>query len=63
MNVVIFITDGVDAPYSPRTKTINLGSDELPIVTLPPEDRNRTSPFPYGNSRFEFRAVGSSQVS
>jgi glutamine synthetase len=28
---------------------------------LPAEDRNRTSPFPYGGHRFEFRAVGSSQ--
>lgn len=27
----------------------------------PAEDRNRTSPFPYGGMRFEFRAVGSSQ--
>ena len=30
---------------------------------VPSEDRNRTSPFPYGGHRFEFRAVGSSQVS
>ena len=28
---------------------------------MPAEDRNRTSPFPYGGHRFEFRAVGSSQ--
>jgi glutamine synthetase len=28
---------------------------------VPAEDRNRTSPFPYGGARFEFRAVGSSQ--
>lgn len=28
---------------------------------MPAEDRNRTSPFPYGGARFEFRAVGSSQ--
>ena len=25
------------------------------------QDRNRTSPFPYGGHRFEFRAVGSAQ--
>ena len=25
---------------------------------MPTEDRNRTSPFPYGGGRFEFRAVG-----
>jgi hypothetical protein len=28
---------------------------------VPAEDRNRTSPFPYGGHRFEFRAVGSTQ--
>jgi len=28
---------------------------------VPAEDRNRTSPFPYGGARFEFRAVGSAQ--
>ena len=28
---------------------------------MPAEDRNRTSPFPYGGHRFEFRAVGSTQ--
>ena len=28
---------------------------------VPTEDRNRTSPFPYGGGRFEFRAVGSTQ--
>jgi glutamine synthetase len=30
-------------------------------VEIPAEDRNRTSPFPFGGHRFEFRAVGSSQ--
>ena len=30
-------------------------------IEIPAEDRNRTSPFPYGGARFEFRAVGSSQ--
>jgi len=28
---------------------------------VPAEDRNRTSPFPYGGARFEYRAVGSTQ--
>ncbi len=28
---------------------------------MPAEDRNRTSPFPYGGHRFEFRALGSSE--
>jgi len=33
----------------------------LAPIEVPSEDRNRTSPFPYGGSRFEFRSVGSSQ--
>ena len=33
----------------------------MPPITPPAEDRNRTSPFPYGGHRFEFRAVGSAQ--
>lgn len=31
------------------------------MIQVPAEDRNRTSPFPYGGHRFEFRAVGSAQ--
>ena len=31
------------------------------VINAPAEDRNRTSPFPYGGHRFEFRAVGSSR--
>ena len=30
-------------------------------MEIPAQDRNRTSPFPYGGHRFEFRAVGSAQ--
>ena len=48
--------------YKPAPSPINLGVDIMPIVHAPAEDRNRTSPFPYGGSRFEFRACGSSQV-
>lgn len=47
--------------YVPQSTTINLGVDDLPSIRAPAEDRNRTSPFPYGGYRFEFRAVGSSQ--
>ena len=47
--------------YKPATTPVDLGVDILPIVHAPAEDRNRTSPFPYGGHRFEFRAVGSSQ--
>jgi glutamine synthetase len=47
--------------YVPGTKTIDLGVSEILPFEVPAEDRNRTSPFPYGGARFEFRAVGSSQ--
>ena len=53
--------NGTVEPYEPKTTDINLGVDYLPVVTAPAEDRNRTSPFPYGGHRFEFRAVGSTQ--
>jgi len=52
---------GSDAPYKPSTKLIDLGSKIMAKVEVPAQDRNRSSPFPYGGNRFEFRAVGSSQ--
>lgn len=53
--------DGKDAAYKPNNKEFDLGIDCMPPFVVPAEDRNRTSPFPYGGKRFEFRAVGSSQ--
>mmetsp|Transcript_60321 Transcript_60321/g.127735 ORF Transcript_60321/g.127735 Transcript_60321/m.127735 type:complete len:771 (-) Transcript_60321:107-2419(-) len=53
--------DGEATEYQPKTKQIDLGVEELPKITAPAEDRNRTSPFPFGGHRFEFRACGSSQ--
>jgi glutamine synthetase len=52
---------GDKAAYNPQAKTIDLGTPYVLPFTVPAEDRNRTSPFPYGGGRFEFRAVGSSQ--
>ena len=37
------------------------GVDVVPDFEVPAVDRNRTSPFPFGGHRFEFRAAGSSQ--
>jgi len=37
------------------------GLGHLGEFEVPAEDRNRTSPFPYGGARFEYRAVGSAQ--
>ena len=53
--------NGENKPYVPKTKTLITGASALPPVEVPAEDRNRTSPFPFGGHRFEFRAVGSSQ--
>lgn len=53
--------NGESRSYEPTTKVLNLGASTLPPLEVPAEDRNRTSPFPYGGHRFEFRAVGSSQ--
>ena len=47
--------------YSPEKKALSFGADNVPDITVPSEDRNRTSPFPYGGARFEFRAAGSTQ--
>jgi len=48
-------------PYRAATVDLDLGIGNIPPCKIPSEDRNRTSPFPYGGHRFEFRAVGSSQ--
>jgi glutamine synthetase len=53
--------NGSEANYNPGTKVIDLGTSEVMPFEVPAEDRNRTSPFPYGGARFEFRSVGSSQ--
>jgi len=53
--------NGSESKYDPEKKTLDLGTREVVPFLVPAEDRNRTSPFPYGGGRFEFRAVGSSQ--
>ena len=47
--------------YDPAKTTVNMGVPSIAPFQVPAEDRNRTSPFPYGGHRFEFRAVGSCQ--
>ena len=53
--------NGNHTPYVPSVRTLSLGVSNMAKIEIPAEDRNRTSPFPYGGHRFEFRAVGSSQ--
>jgi glutamine synthetase len=52
---------GKAAAYNPAKKMLSSGVDVVPDFEVPAVDRNRTSPFPFGGHRFEFRAVGSSQ--
>ena len=52
---------GNAAAYTPSKKKLAFGAEVISDIEVPSEDRNRTSPFPYGGSRFEFRAAGSSQ--
>jgi glutamine synthetase len=56
--------EGKSTDYVPGVKKLDFGVDcgHLSDFTVPAEDRNRTSPFPYGGARFEYRAVGSTQV-
>lgn len=44
-----------------RQDIVDLGVSGLPLVSKDTTDRNRTSPFAFTGSKFEFRAVGSSQ--
>jgi glutamine synthetase len=53
--------NGTNAAYKPQVSSLDTGVRSLNEVQIPSEDRNRTSPFPFGGHRFEFRAVGSSQ--
>jgi glutamine synthetase len=52
---------GTFGEYKPNTSEVDLGIPSIAPFTVPSEDRNRTSPFPFGGHRFEFRAVGSAQ--
>jgi len=47
--------------YVAKKKNLDVGVKGICAIRVPAEDRNRTSPFPYGGARFEFRAVGSAQ--
>jgi len=53
--------NGASGAYVPGKKDLDIGVKSICGIKVPAEDRNRTSPFPYGGARFEFRAVGSAQ--
>jgi len=56
-----FMETGTVEAYAPAKKSLGFGASAIPKIQVPAEDRNRTSPFPYGGARFEFRAAGSAQ--
>jgi glutamine synthetase len=50
-----------DKPYEASgNATINLNLERIANIERDETERNRTSPFPFTDNRFEFRAVGSS---
>src|SRR6202167_5980953 len=50
------------AKSTKKKETLQVGVDSLPKIPKDAGDRNRTSPFAFTGTRFEFRAVGSSQA-
>ncbi len=58
--ILDMLEKGVKAKVS-RKDIIDLGISRLPKFNKDMTDRNRTSPFAFTGSKFEFRAVGSSQ--
>ncbi len=59
-NILDMIEKGSKSSVSKRD-IIDLGIARLPRFNKDTTDRNRTSPFAFTGSKFEFRAVGSSQ--
>jgi glutamine synthetase len=59
--VVEDIAAGKTSPNSAEQAMLKLGVAKLPEVEQDNTDRNRTSPFAFTGSKFEFRAVGASQ--
>jgi glutamine synthetase len=54
------IEKGAATRTSKQGGVLEVGVDSLPILPRHASDRNRTSPFAFTGSKFEFRAVGSS---
>jgi len=52
---------GASEAYVAGKSDLDVGVKDILPFKAPAEDRNRSSPFPYGGARFEFRAVGSAQ--
>jgi glutamine synthetase len=55
-----FWTHGLIAKLEGKIEMVDLGLTKIPQIIKDQTDRNRTSPFPFTDNRFEFRAVGAS---
>lgn len=55
-----FWKNGLAAESAESHEELNLGLTKIPRIKKDQTDRNRTSPFPFTDNRFEFRAVGAS---
>ncbi|MBN1869654.1 MAG: glutamine synthetase III [Candidatus Omnitrophica bacterium] len=58
-DIIEQIEKGSGAKSSKKGGTLTVGLDSLPTLPRHASDRNRTSPFAFTGSKFEFRAVGS----
>lgn len=58
-DIIEQIEKGSGAKSSKQGGTLVVGVDSLPSLPRHASDRNRTSPFAFTGSKFEFRAVGS----
>jgi glutamine synthetase len=55
-----FWSQGLAAEALEKFEEVDLGLTKIPRIPKDQTDRNRTSPFPFTDNRFEFRAVGAS---
>jgi len=55
-----FRATGLTKAQKKQKELIDLGLTKIPVISRDYTDRNRTSPLPFTDNRFEFRAVGSS---
>ncbi|MEG1782346.1 MAG: glutamine synthetase III [Oscillospiraceae bacterium] len=62
-NLVNILEDiaGNKVPHDVVKKDLLMGAKSLPLLTIDENDRNRTAPFAFNGTKFEFRMVGSSQ--
>ncbi len=57
-DIIEQIEKGAKAKSSKQGGSLEVGVDSLPVLPRHASDRNRTSPFAFTGSKFEFRAVG-----